>query len=306
MSRATRTLLAVLLSCAAACSDDTTSLFLRVEGADGATQLELRGLRDGAPWFGPERRPETEGEPFSGEQSVRLRFNAPPDVPFVLEVDALANGMPIARASAEVLPRKGDEVELRLVLSPVSVEPLPDGGQPDAGDADAGQSDGGETDGGDPDAGVPDAGMPDAGGGGGCATGCIHPNGTCVTSPSTRACGGSGLACVDCLANERANTCTTGGSCACGTRGRPCEAGERCDGNSCVCDPELCAGCCQDNVCRQGDRMDSCGIGGAVCKICNPNSANNCSAGGCRCGTNEACSGLAPNCDYATGRCTTF
>ena len=119
MSRLARGLFALLLASLATCGGDSTSLFLRVEGVDGATQLEVRGLRDGEPWFAPQRRPEQEGAPFSGEQSLRLRFNAPPEVPFVLEVEALAAGVPIARGSTEARPRKGEEVEVRLRLSPI-------------------------------------------------------------------------------------------------------------------------------------------------------------------------------------------
>lgn len=310
MSHALRTVLALLAACAVACGDDGTSLFLRVERADSATQLELRGLRDGEPWFGPERRPESEGAPFSGEQTLRIRFNAPPESPFLLEVDALAHGVPIARASTEVSLRKGKEVEVQLRLSPVD-EPLPDGGQPDGGAPDAGtpdggeplpdggQPDGGEPDGGNPDAGMPDAGAPDAGGGT-CAT-CVLPGGACVASTSARACGGSGLECVDCVADGRANQCTVDGACSCGTRGTPCGLGERCEGNTCVCDPDTCAGCCQDNVCRNGDTLTACGTQGANCTDCTTLRADNCSNGGCRCGTSAPCTGLA---SCRSGRCT--
>ncbi|NMO23284.1 hypothetical protein HPC49_50070 [Pyxidicoccus fallax] len=303
MRRATRVFLALLLACATACSDDGTSLFLRVEGADGATQLELRGVRDGAPWFGPERRPEPEGAPFSGEQTLRVRFNSPPDVPFLLEVDALAGGVAIARASTEVLPRKGEETELRLQLSPIEDPgPGPDGGTPDAGGPDGGAPDGGEPDAGEPDAGT-DAGTPDAGGG--CTT-CVLPGGGCVATTSAVACGGSGLACVDCTVGGRANVCTAAGACSCGTRGTPCGEGERCDGNVCVCDPDTCAGCCDSNGsdCRTGNTLTACGINGATCTECSAQRADNCATGGCRCGTGPACSGLAPNC--RNGSCSAF
>ncbi|MCY1017283.1 hypothetical protein [Pyxidicoccus sp. MSG2] len=283
MSRASRALLALLLTAAVSCGDDSTSLFLRVEGADGATQLELRGLRDGEPWFGPERRPEQEGAPFSGEQTLRLRFNTPPGVPFELQVDALTNGVPFARTRVEATPRKGEELELRLTLSPIPDEPgpqpdggTPDGGTPDGGTPDAGEPDGGTTDGGNPDAGEPDAGTPDAGtpdaglpdAGGSVCTTCVQPGGACVPTTSARACGGSGLECVDCVADGRANQCTASGACSCGTRGTPCGEGERCEGDTCVCDPDTCAGCCQGNVCRNGTTNDACGRNGATCAAC--------------------------------------
>lgn len=292
MSRLSRAALALLLTAAVSCSDDTTSLFLRVEGADGATQLELRGLRDGAPWFGPERRPEQEGTPFSGEQTLRLRFNSPPDVPFELQVDALAGGVPIARASVEATPRKGREVELRLTLSPVSEEPGPDAGTPDGGEPDAGDADAGVTDGGTADAGLPDAG-------GSVCTTCVQPGGACVPTTSARACGGSGVACVDCAADGRANQCTASGVCSCGTRGTPCGEGERCEGDTCVCDPDVCAGCCEGNTCRNGNTLQACGINGATCTACAEGKADNCTNGGCRCGTNIPC-GLFLTCKGGT------
>ena len=270
MSRIPRALLALLLSSTLSCGDDGTSLFLRVKGADDATQLEVRGLRDGEPWFGPERRPEQEGARFSGEQTLRIRFNAPPDVPFQLEVEALASGVPIARASTEAVARKGNEVELRLQLSPISDG---DGGTPDGG-----QSDGGGTDGGAPDA-----------GGGSCST-CLL-NGTCVPQVSTVACGGSGVVCVDCTTDGRANVCTAGGACSCGTRGTPCGAGERCDRGTCVCDPDICTGCCETGgtSCRTGNTMNACGTQGVTCVDCTLLRANNCAATGCRCGTSAPC-----------------
>ncbi|WP_164006672.1 hypothetical protein [Pyxidicoccus trucidator] len=309
MSRFTRGLLALLLACTVSCGDDGTSLFLRVEGADSATQLEVRGLREGEPWFGPERRPEQEGTPFSGEQTLRLRFNAPPDVPFQLEVDALANGVPIARVVTEAVPRKGREVELRLQLSPVSEEPppdggtpdggSPDGGEPDAGESDAGEPDGGGPDGGEPDAGSPDSGTPDAGSAG-CTT-CLL-NGACVAQTSAVACGGSGVACVDCTTDGRATVCTAGGACSCGTRGTPCGAGERCEGNACVCDPDTCAGCCDTDGtdCRTGSAMNACGTQGVTCVDCSQLRADNCSPTGCRCGTSAPCGLLT----CRSGQCT--
>ncbi len=312
MSTTARVLLALLLSAALSCGDDGTSLFLHVEGADGATQLEFRGLRDGEPWFGPERRPEQEGTPFSGEQTLRIRFNAPPDVPFQLEVDALANGVPFARATTEAVPRKGKEVELRLQLEPIP-EPdggTPDGGTPDGGASDAGEPDGGAPDGGEPDAGEADAGPPDAGtpdagtpdaGSANCTT-CVL-NGTCVAQASAVACGGSGVACVDCTADGRASVCTAGGACSCGTRGTACGVGERCEGNACVCDPDTCAGCCAPNGtdCRTGNTMTACGAQGVTCADCTQLRADNCAPTGCRCGTNAPCTGLL---SCRNGSCT--
>ncbi|MFP2907525.1 hypothetical protein ACLESD_21240 [Pyxidicoccus sp. 3LFB2] len=305
MSRPIRVLAALLLACAVSCGDDDTSLFLRVGGADGATQLEVRGLRDGEPWFGPERRPEQEGAPFSGEQTLRLRFNAPPDVPFQLEVDALAGGLPIARIVTEAVPRKGREVELRLQLERFSGEPPPDGGTPDGGAPDGGEPDGGGDPDGGPDAGEPDGGGPDSGtpdGGSGTCTTCFL-NGTCVAQTSAVACGGSGVACVNCTTDGRASVCTASGACSCGTRGTPCDVGERCDGNVCVCDPDTCAGCCDTNGtdCRTGNAMTACGTQGVTCADCTAQRADNCAATGCRCGTSAPCTGLL---SCRNGTCT--
>ncbi len=310
MSRWVRIAAALLLCSAAAvaCGDDETSLFLRVTGADGARQLEVRGLRNGEP-FGPQRLPETEGERFSGEQTVRVRFNTPPGTPVLIEVDALDDGGVIAEGSAEATPRKGEEVELRIKLSDVTGEPGTDGGTDGGTDAgtDGGEPDAGEPDGGDPDAGLPDAGAPDAGiscGQGTCA-GCCQANGTCVSVPSARACGLGGLGCIDC-GEVRANTCSPSGLCSCGTRGSPCGEGQRCNGSICECDPNTCAGCCSGNDCRPGNTLSACDTGLDQCTTCNTQTADNCSNGGCRCGTGNVCDmDTADNCTAGACRCGT-
>jgi hypothetical protein len=304
MSRLARMAVALLLcsAVAVACGDDDTSLFLRVTNADGATQLRVRGVRGEEPWFGPVLAPETAGEPFSGEQTLRIRFTTPPDAPGLVEVDALQGGEAIARGSAEASPRKGEEVELRIGLSDVTVEPGTDGGT-DAGTD--GGTDAGTPDGGEPDAGLPDAGAPDAGGGcsqGTCA-GCCQPNGTCVSVTSARACGLGGLECVDC-GEVRANTCSPSGLCSCGTRGSPCGEGQRCNGSTCECDPNTCAGCCSGNDCRPGNTLSACDTGLDQCTVCNAATADNCSNGGCRCGTGSPCNpSSADNCSNGGCRC---
>jgi hypothetical protein len=284
MSRLVRIAIALLLGSAAvvACGDDETSFFLRVTGADGATQLEVGGVRSGER-FGPQLLPEAEGAPFSGEQTVRVRFNTPPGAPVLIEVAALVGGERIAEGSAEATPRKGEEVELRIGLSPVTQEPGTDGGTdggvPDAGEPDGGDTDGG-TDGGDPDAGEPDggapdaggsdAGVPDAGGGGGCTdcrNGCCQGN-VCVNPPTVNSCGGGGEACRECPAG-RADRCSEFGGCSCGESNAVCPEGQRCFGGACICDAASCPdGCCSAGACLDGDTNDSCGTAGGACNVC--------------------------------------
>ncbi|HZI15024.1 MAG TPA: hypothetical protein VE153_31930 [Myxococcus sp.] len=284
MSRLARMAVALLLCSAAvvACGDDGTSLFLRVTDADGATQLRVRGVRGEEPWFGPVLAPETEGEPFSGEQTLRIRFTTPPDAPGLVEVDALEGGEVIARGSAEAAPRKGEEVELRIGLSRVTVEPGTDGGTDggtdagtDGGDPDAGTPDGGDPDAGLPDAGLPDAGLPDAGapdaGGGDVCAGCpgCCRNNVCVNPPSVNNCGVGGEQCNECP-EGRADRCTQFGGCSCGENAGVCPVGQRCSGARCICDAASCPdGCCSAaGACLPGDSNSSCGNAGSLCTSC--------------------------------------
>lgn len=314
MSRLVRVLAALVLCAAVAtCGSEGTSFFLRVEGADGARQLQVQGLRGDEVLFGPELRPEQPAdEPFSGEQTLRIRFNTLPDAPVRIEVDALDSEGRIVRGSAEATPRKDEEVELRIELSPASVEPLPDGGtdggvpdggEPDAGQPDAGEPDGGapdsgtpdagEPDGGAPDSGTPDAGLPDAGStdcsSANCNNGCCQTN-RCVAPPSASACGRGGGECIDC--GLKADQCGANGACVCGSLGTACGEGQRCVSGACECDPATCAGCCDEGICRPGTTTAACGISGDSCTACNTAKADRCTNGGCRCGSSAPCTGI--------------
>lgn len=273
MSRLTRIAVALLLSSAAvvACGDEETSFFLRITGADGASQLEVSGHQEDALLFGPERRPDTADATLSGEQTLRIRFNTPPGAPVRIQVSALADGRKIAEGSAEDTPRKGEEVELRIGLLPVTQEPGTDGGA-DGGVPDAGEPDGG-TDGGDPDAGLPDGGAPDAGGpdagapDAGVCTGCTQGS-SCLPGDTEAACGTAGNTCQACVGDAY------------------CVAGQcqRCTPQSCP------LGCCDRGVCYTPSQAQ-CGLSGAACVACTNNNA--CADGQCRCGSNNACVGSA-------------
>ena len=59
--------------------------------------------------------------------------------------------------------------------------------------------------------------------------------------------------------------------------GNPCGEGERCEGGTCICDPDTCAGCCQGKVCRPATRAAWAGGDDATCTTCG---LNNCRTDG--------------------------
>ncbi|HLT30796.1 MAG TPA: hypothetical protein VK013_12185, partial [Myxococcaceae bacterium] len=56
-----------------------------------------------------------------------------------------------------------------------------------------------------------------------------------------------------------------------------------------VCDATTCPfGCCDGNVCIEGD-VEACGSGGGACKACDNTSSDACIEGACRCGADAPC-----------------
>ncbi|MCB9640627.1 MAG: hypothetical protein H6728_13425 [Myxococcales bacterium] len=130
-----------------------------------------------------------------------------------------------------------------------------------------------------------------------CATGCCSPNGQC-TAASVTSCGVGGNACVACDA-QRANVCDSG-TCKCGTNAA-CAVGQRCSNSQCVCDATSCPnGCCDGNKCITNTTTQLCADGGAACKTCDTNVADNCTSRSCSCGSTPACTGEA---SCKNGRC---
>lgn len=98
-----------------------------------------------------------------------------------------------------------------------------------------------------------------------CPLGCCDGT-VCVSPPSTAKCGLVGRACVSC-GPPSADRCRSTGACGCG-EGATCQAGQRCVGGTCECDPALCGGCCQGRDCLAGTQKRACGRDGGVCVDC--------------------------------------
>ncbi len=121
-----------------------------------------------------------------------------------------------------------------------------------------------------------------------CPGGCCSDGGVCTTPPGVSACGLGGDSCTSCDP-VFSNDCSSG-KCKCGTD-VPCAVGQRCLGNSCVCDGTSCSGgcCTSSHDCVSPPSMTSCGLNGNSCTACNPMTANACAGGACRCGAQPAC-----------------
>ncbi len=81
-----------------------------------------------------------------------------------------------------------------------------------------------------------------------CPNGCCQ-NMTCMNGNTPSACGASGGACTACTQDQE---CKAG---ACHTVVKKCSASN-------------CSGCCQGEVCQNGDQDSACGSGGATCQTC--------------------------------------
>jgi hypothetical protein len=137
--------------------------------------------------------------------------------------------------------------------------------------------------------------------------GCCQPDGICVTSDTTTACGFGGEPCSTCAASEFCrgtclryqsncglsncpgccegfDICATGlNDVECGQNGQQCQRCVPSEGTGrCVpqarggglcnaivsCNPANCGGCCEGNVCVIGVNQDHCGNNGAPCGTC--------------------------------------
>ena len=81
-----------------------------------------------------------------------------------------------------------------------------------------------------------------------CPNGCCQ-NMTCMNGNTASACGANGGACTACTQDQE---CKAG---ACQTVAKKCSASN-------------CTGCCQGDVCENGDQDSACGSGGAACQTC--------------------------------------
>ncbi|MBN2494943.1 MAG: hypothetical protein JXR96_10165, partial [Deltaproteobacteria bacterium] len=100
-----------------------------------------------------------------------------------------------------------------------------------------------------------------------CGSGCCEGS-HCHETPSLEHCGLNADPCVDCN-TPYADNCGTDGVCRCG-QNDACVEGQKCDTElgECVCDPDLCEGCCNGPDCLPGTTNNDCGLGGVECLRC--------------------------------------
>ena len=72
---------------------------------------------------------------------------------------------------------------------------------------------------------------------------------TCMNGNTGSACGANGASCAACTQDQE---CKTG---TCQTTTKKCSSSN-------------CTGCCQGDVCQNGDQEQACGSGGAMCQVC--------------------------------------
>ena len=94
-----------------------------------------------------------------------------------------------------------------------------------------------------------------------CA-GCCDGSGACVSGDSDSVCGGGGLACGACEADEECEVTSSSGDVTAG----------QCVNKGCS---QTCAGCCAGDQCLTGDLDEACGAGGAPCQDCGSGSLCN-------------------------------
>ncbi len=117
---------------------------------------------------------------------------------------------------------------------------------------------------------------------GGFPTGMTRCGNVCANLKSDKLhCGKCNSAC-----SAEADSCVNG-KCACGTTGKVCGPGLDCVSGACKCKKSgRCKGCCDGNICRKVDTMQSlikCGKGGDACRACKTSTCaiTSCKLGGC-------------------------
>lgn len=85
-----------------------------------------------------------------------------------------------------------------------------------------------------------------------CTSGCCE-NGLCQSGTDSTACGSGGQICVDCTQLMQ----------SCDPNSRSCTAS-----TNPLCNADNCPGCCNGNVCQDGDLQTSCGNSGVACQAC--------------------------------------
>jgi hypothetical protein len=118
-----------------------------------------------------------------------------------------------------------------------------------------------------------------------CNGGCCQ-GGTCNPGNTPGSCGIDGNSCNNC--GIGADTCTSTAACRCGINGA-CPAGQQCVSGMCQCTSTSCPnGCCASGSCLPS-AFANCGLNGVGCIACSMMTADNCTAGGCRCGSGNPC-----------------
>jgi len=228
------------------------------------TQFEVAGQVEGGDDIPSTLLPENPGRILQSGETFRVLLPEAPDGARVtLRLKGRSGVSLAAEGTQEAQVRAGYEVDVRVELVPWSE--VPDGGGTDAGTRDAGN---------------PGSACAN------CPEGCCR-NGLCV--PRTfQSCGVGGADCTVCNA-DRANACSTRGSCTCGGNpvcsgtnvdrcdngqckcgsSGPCGEGKACVNGQCRCTSSSCPnGCCSGDTCEPGNTQAKCGTGGEACQQC--------------------------------------
>lgn len=290
--RAVLALAAAGLAALAACSGPPTIFVLvKLDAAlPAVNQLSFRVDKAGSPTLGPATRPEPAGGPLVGEQSVRLSLPEAYTGTITVRIEALAAGAVVGSGTADAITRTGAETTVVVNVGPGLVcdaASCPSGccanGVCVVGSLNLCGSGGGTCSACDTVAADRcDNGVCRCGTGAECLPGQTCVGGACRCDPSTcpsGCCSGN-----SCLPGRTDSQCgTAGGACTACTPTAGCDAGV-CPDCAAGCD----AGCCSGATCN-APGLQTCGLDGKACKVCDQQLADRCTNGDCRCGTNPPC-----------------
>jgi hypothetical protein len=100
-----------------------------------------------------------------------------------------------------------------------------------------------------------------------CRIGCCDRGGECRPGNIPNVCGALGAPCRDCMATQHVCTSVPG-------RGGACTEPPDCS-------PATCHGCCDGQVCAEGEQSFLCGAGGGACRSCDA-TGTQCVNGACK------------------------
>ena len=108
-----------------------------------------------------------------------------------------------------------------------------------------------------------------------CGTGGVQ----CLGCPEGTSCNGQGeCQCLNtnefcgvgehCVACPDGTSCNAHGECVCTAESCPASSGRTCQNNQCLCDLDVCQGCCQDGLCKAGNTPQACLTQAGACTVC--------------------------------------